>query len=699
MHGAFLSVTERTLSQENLKSLPGRKIIGYLKEVQSLAMEGPQRSGKIHKNSLTNTSGMVSSGRKQGKKRQGGRTRKCLCLPVNYRAVEFPVVWSEFRANEQFCDGIVKCSGTAVFPIHRVILSAVSPYFTALFTNILQTPGNSEKSEVSLDTAPGEIFSLILDYAYTGTCNVTVDNVEQLLPLADHLEVLGVVQLCCQLLLKELKPDNCLGIYKFTRHYFCHELEKKSRTYIRHHFTEILNESSELSELTWEDLRLILIDDDLNVRSEEIVFEALKRWIEENEEERKKFLPNLLECVRLGLMSIQYISTQIVNWKLVQESKGCQKLLRTTNAHQAECRSRPRIPYEILFAIGGWTGGYPTSFVETYDVRADSWFVVNTDVAPKAYHGLCTLDNLIYMIGGYAGHQYFNTVCCYDPILKKWHERACMYHARCYVSVCTHGGKIYALGGSNGRERMNSTERYTPERNQWEIIPPMHTRRSDASAAVLKEKIYVVGGFDGFEIFQSAEVFDVETNQWTYIKSMNNPRSGVSLIAHRNCIYAIGGYDGSVRLTSAERYNPSQADDWQEVAEMINPRSNFASVVLDGMIFVIGGFDDYTTITYVECYDADANEWYDVAPMNLNRSGFSACVLSGLSNAKEYSYLSKMKNCCDALGQTNIKTCEKPDQRGGGETNNRSLTCSREPEDQPDTSIQSEHPGDGLRSH
>lgn len=144
---------------------------------------------------------------------------------------------------------------------------------------------------------------------------------------------------------------------------------------------------------------------------------------------------------------------------LIHIFQACQKLLRTTNAHLAESRSRPRIPYGIIFTVGGWTGGSQTNFFETYDVRADSWFVVNTDVAARAYHGLCTLNNLIYMIGGFANHQYFNTLCCYDPILKEWHERACMYHARCYVSVCTHGGKIYAIGGSNGRERMNSAER------------------------------------------------------------------------------------------------------------------------------------------------------------------------------------------------------------------------------------------------
>lgn len=114
-----------------------------------------------------------------------------------------------FRANQQLCDGVIRCPEDQVFPVHRAILSAVSPYFKALFTNSLKG-GKIETTEVVI-SVPGEIFSLILDYAYTGTCNVNVDNVEQLLPLADQFEVLGIVQLCCQFLLQELRPENCLG--------------------------------------------------------------------------------------------------------------------------------------------------------------------------------------------------------------------------------------------------------------------------------------------------------------------------------------------------------------------------------------------------------------------------------------------------------------------------------------------------------
>ncbi|KZC09505.1 Kelch-like protein 10 [Dufourea novaeangliae] len=616
-------------------------------------------------------------------RKQASRARKCMCLPSNYALVEFPVVWSELRANQQLCDGAIRCARDHVFPVHRAILSAVSPYFKALFTNSLKG-GKTETTEVAIDSVPGKIFSLILDYAYTGTCNVNADNVEQLLPLADQFEVLGVVQLCCQFLLQELRPENCLGVFKFARHYFCRDLEERGRKYIRHHFKRILQESQEFKEVTGEELEAILRDDELNVKNEEIVFEAVKAWVEHNPEERRPCLPRLLRCVRYGLMSYHFFTNNILAWKTVEEDQHCQHVLGPANAYLSEQETkhsggeidlknpfaRPRIPYEILFAIGGWSAGSPTNFVETYDTRADRWFLsVSMDATPRAYHGLCALNNQIYMIGGFDGNQHFNTVRCFDPVTKEWRERACMYHARCYVSVCTHGGKIYALGGYNGRTRMNSGERYEPQKNQWEMIPPMHRQRSDASAAALQDKIYIVGGFNGREVLNSAEVFDVRTNQWSYIHSMINPRSGVSLVAFRDSLYALGGFDGFTRLCSGERYNPNHSEDWHTVPEMLSPRSNFATVILDDMIFVVGGFNGSTTIAYAECYDADSNEWYDASPMNLNRSALSACVIAGLTNAREYSYQSKARDL--GQGQASSENQEKTNQGGEGaaETN------------------------------
>lgn len=133
----------------------------------------------------------------------------------------------------------------------------------------------------------------------------------------------------------------------------------------------------------------------------------------------------------------------------------------------------------------------------------------NTDQTPRAYHGTCTMNGLIYIIGGFDGYEHFNTVRSFNPVNYEWKEHACMYYPRCYVSVVLLGkitiiyqlkinlakyfsdGKIYALGGYNGRTRMSSGERYDSNLNQWELIASMFRQRSDASAAVLDSKVII----------------------------------------------------------------------------------------------------------------------------------------------------------------------------------------------------------------
>ncbi|XP_041987203.1 kelch-like protein 10 [Aricia agestis] len=581
------------------------------------------------------------------------RKRKCVCLPEHFSLVEFPVIWNELRLNDQLCDGVITCNDKKSIHIHRVILSAVSPYFRAIFVNSLRK-GEQEETEIFVDV-PSYYMNLILDYAYTGTCKVTEENVENLLPYADRFDVVGVIQLCCIFLLQQIRPHNCLGIFKFARCYFCNDLEKKGKSYIRQNFGRILKECNEFKTLTVEELEDILRDDELNVRNEEIVFQALKTWVEHDLENRRKYIPSLLTCVRYGHISFKYLKTKILQWQPVVDDERCQEALYPavvfltildskpdSETDLNDPLARPRIPYEILFAVGGWSAGSPTSFVETYDTRADRWFLsIHMDLAPRAYHGLCALNNLIYMIGGFDGSDHFNTVRCYDPVTNVWQERACMYQARCYVSVVVHDDLIYALGGYNGRTRMASAERYYPDKNQWEMTTPMNKQRSDASAASLGGKIYIVGGFNGQEVLSSAEVFDPDVKQWSFIRSMISPRSGVSLIAYRDSLYALGGFNGYNRLNTGERFCPQRGGEWQEVTEMFSARSNFATVLLDDMIFVIGGFNGSTTIPHVECYDGDTHEWYDASPMNLTRSALSACVLSGLPNARSFSYLAK----------------------------------------------------------
>lgn len=208
--------------------------------------------------------------------------------------------------------------------------------------------------------------------------------------------------------------------------------------------------------------------------------------------------------VRLGLMHAEYFMNNVKDNEYVKASEECKPViinslkasyyLNMTCPISSEITNpltRPRLPYDILFAIGGWSNGCPTSAIEAYDARADQWVNVPYEVSPSAYHGVAYLKGFVYIIGGFDSMHYINTVSRFDPIKKTWDEVAPMHSRRGYVSVTVLDDCIYAMGGFNGKVRLNTAERYDPETNQWTLITPMREQRSDASATALFGKVRV----------------------------------------------------------------------------------------------------------------------------------------------------------------------------------------------------------------
>lgn len=84
----------------------------------------------------------------------------------------------------------------------------------------------------------------------------------------------------------------------------------------------------------------------------------------------------------------------------------------------------PRLPHDIIFAIGGWHDGAPTTIIETYDTRADRWIRINNEdpAGPRAYHGSVVIGHRIFCIGGYNGGEHYNTCRMFDVVEKTWKE-------------------------------------------------------------------------------------------------------------------------------------------------------------------------------------------------------------------------------------------------------------------------------------
>lgn len=294
--------------------------------------------------------------------------------------------------------------------------------FRALFTTSLH---GKDKNIVNLPGISAELMKALISYMYLRRLHVTDDNVYPLLITADYLSILGVLEMCCKYLEKKLNPKDCIGIMLFARRHFCKELADQAWKYIMRNFVPISTQSDELLTLSLEDLKEIINDDELNVKSEEVVWEAILRWINHDPEDRKKHIVVLMKCIRLGLLDTQFFLERVKDHPYVTSCEDSRPMIIETLKFLYDLEmithrdgevptpeiARPRVPHEILFAIGGWSGGSPTNYMETYDTRADRWVKVEEvdPTGPRAYHGTCVVGYEIYVIGGFDGMDYFNS--------------------------------------------------------------------------------------------------------------------------------------------------------------------------------------------------------------------------------------------------------------------------------------------------
>ncbi|KDR21753.1 kelch-like protein 10 [Zootermopsis nevadensis] len=561
----------------------------------------------------------------------------------------------EMRGNNQLFDAVLRLKDGGVFPVHRVILSMYSEYFRNLFTTTLHA---HEQTDILLHGVSSDMMTQILDYVYLREVNIHCDNACQLLVAADYLCIPSVIKLCCNFLMDMMDLDNCIDIMHFARFYFCADLETEARRFVLRHFVVVSQQSEELLEVAAQELQAIIESDELNVKYEKDVWECVLRWINHDPDNRKGHIADLLDGIRLGLLDEQFFLETVSKHPYVTENNGCRPLISETLAflHYSVMMTRedkeivtpriarPRIPNDILFAVGGYRDNRPTDVIEAYDARADRWSVVETvdSIGPRAEHGTAVVGFDIYVIGGTDGFECLSSCRCFNAVTKTCREVASMHERRSNFTVAVLGEVVYAMGGYDDHQRHETAERYNYKMNQWSLIAPMNTKRSNASATVLNDKIYVAGGFDGHEYLKSVEVYDPETNQWTFVAPMLSRHCCLSCVTFHGSVYALGGYNNATDMLSGEKYDPAK-DTWTKIPDTCYyPRKDFNAEVADDMIFVIGGHDG-EFIFGVECFNDMEYERYWEGEMNVCRSWMSTCVIKDLPNVKDYIYKNRYR--------------------------------------------------------
>lgn len=543
---------------------------------------------------------------------------------------------STLRRQKMLCDVLLVADNIEI-SAHRAVLASCSPYFYAMFTGELT---ESKADRVVLQEIDGRALTLLVDFIYTAEVSVTEDNVQMLLPAANILQLVEVRDACCEFLQSQLHPSNCLGIRAFADLHACQQLQQYAQAYTEQHFSEVV-QNEEFLNLTAAQVCQLICSDQLTVTSEEQVFESVMQWVRRDLATRQQFVSELVEHVRLPLLSQEFLVQRVEEEQLIKSNSECkdylieamkyhllrpqQKLLYKTP------RTKPRTPLglpKVLLVIGGQAPKAIRS-VECYDFKDDKWAQVADMPSRRCRCGVTVINGLVYGVGGFNGSLRVRTVDVYDPTKDMWSCVASMEARRSTLGTAVLNGLIYAVGGFDGSSGLNTVECYNPRVNEWRLVAPMSTRRSSVGVGVVALLLYAVGGYDGASrhCLSTVECYNPEADTWTPVAEMSCRRSGAGVGVLDGRLYAVGGHDGPLVRKSVEMYDP-ELNKWTPVADMHLCRRNAGVVAHDGLLYVVGGDDGSSNLGSVEFYNHKLDTWMVLnTSMMTGRSYGGVCII------------------------------------------------------------------------
>ncbi|XP_067824674.1 kelch-like ECH-associated protein 1A isoform X2 [Heptranchias perlo] len=500
-------------------------------------------------------------------------------------------VMQELWRDKQLCDVTVRVTYAGKeqsFAVHRIVLAACSPVFRAMFTGNLR---ERQAPEVRLEGIHPRVMERLIDFAYTSRVSVGEQCVLQLLLASTMYQVEGVIQACCDFLVKNLDSANAIGICRFAEQIGCAELWQKGKEYINIHFTEVTKEE-EFFNLMHCQLLDLISQDGLNVLCESEVYKACLEWVRWDLEGRAQYFHALLNALHIYALPLRFLKHQLQECPILDKANTCRDFL--SKIFQEMHLRKPLPPVrqrgnQLIYVAGGYLHhSVPT--MEAFSPRTGQWLRLADLPVPRSGAGSCVVLGLFYTAGGRNNSEGENVdsgaLDCYNPMTNQWTPRAPMNVPRNRVGVGVIDGVIYAVGGSWGSLHHHSVERYDPETNQWTLVAPMAECRIGAGVTVWNGLLYAVGGFDGKNRLNSVECYHPEKDEWISVTPMGTIRSGAGVVALDNYIYVAGGYDGREQFSSVERYS-IESDKWESVASMKHCRSAMGVTAYQGKIYAL----------------------------------------------------------------------------------------------------------------
>uniref|UniRef100_A0A1B0AAS7 Kelch-like protein diablo n=1 Tax=Glossina pallidipes TaxID=7398 RepID=A0A1B0AAS7_GLOPL len=505
------------------------------------------------------------------------------------------------RLERKRCDFTLEAEHESIY-VHKVVLVAVSPYFKAMLEHNLK---ENAESTVKFTDVKAIALKTIVDYVYSGEINITEDTVQSLLSTSDLLQIDWVKEQCEHFLMTKIGPTNCFGIWRIADMHSCKELFAYCKAYILKHFPQLIN-YEEFLMLSFEEVKAIIVSDDLYVKVEEIAFQSVLNWVKHKREERTPHLRELMSHVNLSLLKPEFLRNLYRSEPLF--CNGFSGMLPTNKKRFSSDtppfkrrKTQNRYMPCVIFAGGQKEGCKISKTCKVYDISNNEMFGVSplrerrTDLSAVSLHGL------VYAMGGLPNWydiKYLQTVERYDPVIDEWTKITPMHTGRCCFGACAHNDLVYVVGGQG-----NSTvENYNPITNKWYKCPDTPSRYGYGNrAAVIGNSIYSLGKTRSGILFR----FDPREGQWdTVDRSDNIGKNVVEVTSYDHSLYCIGGN----RPKSACKRFDARSNKWQALSSMNYGREYPYAMIIGYELYAFGGWNKECA-TSVEHYNIHQDEW------------------------------------------------------------------------------------------
>ena len=185
---------------------------------------------------------------------------------------------------------------------HSIVAAAYSPYIQQCLENNIKCdnpqPDSNSTFCVQIDDVNKNVLSRIVEYFYTGDIDITIADVTDLLLAATVLQIDCLIEKSFDIVHKSLCFENYESFLQFSGAHNIVKLQEICHTFMCDNSTSYLT-NNEVSKLNVELLISIIKEDGCRAESEDMILNAVVRWLQSNSEGvTAEIVERLIDCVR-----------------------------------------------------------------------------------------------------------------------------------------------------------------------------------------------------------------------------------------------------------------------------------------------------------------------------------------------------------------------------------------------------------------